>query len=471
MTNKKIIKLVRLRMPKDNYEHLNEILELVKNHGSNVLSPENKDWLVLRTKWQKQNIEGIYVGDIKSTLFMMGLIDTISLTKFGDDILKNWGNQFYVKQKLAKKLLVDMGGWAFCHILYSLPGSTREDLWEYYSEVYDPDIQEEYTDISKYNIFLTWLGIAKERGNTYEFNLDVFEKLLGLGINEMELLSEKLSEEARYCYMALIRMDNQEGKYHQTKDIRKVASTIFGKHIDTHKMYSYAMELKTLGLIEYGHRGATSRQRGQVGEWKLNYNEKYTEVVTKLLSDFFESKPDWNLKETVSMTFREINKKLQDTNIDIKGKALELFASKICWKLGIRGIKRRWQEEGVELDVTGIKSYPFYETFLIQCKNKATSVGAPVIAKELGTAFKEKFNNIMIFSTSGFTSNVRIYSKEAMVSTGVNIYLIDKIDIDLICDNENELLDVLKRENKMIESVRSNNSKIWDSLKQSSSSE
>ena len=113
---------------------------------------------------------------------------------------------------------------------------------------------------------------------------------------------------------------------------------------------------------------------------------------------------------------------MDSPDIDVRGRALETFAAKVCWILGIRNIEIRKMDR-IERDVVGNRRTPFFTNFLVQCKNQRNPVGPPVIVKELDTAFKEKYNNIMMFSPSGYVGGTQDYCNEVMVLTGVNIYL------------------------------------------------
>ena len=149
--------------------------------------------------------------------------------------------------------------------------------------------------------------------------------------------------------------------------------------------------------------------------------------------------------------------------IDTRGRALETFAAKVCWILGIRNIEIRKMDR-IERDVVGNRRTPFFTNFLVQCKNQRNPVGPPVIVKELGTAFKEKYNNIMMFSPSGYVGGTQDYCNEVMVLTGVNIYLFNKEDIDKIIDNQGNLLAIISEKNKEIEITRSNIDPVIESL-------
>ena len=87
------VPFTRLRMVLDNYTHLNEILEFVRDHGYSAIESADDDYKKLIENWQSQNIGGIDAGDIKTTLRMIELVDGDKLSDFGKEILENWNDQ------------------------------------------------------------------------------------------------------------------------------------------------------------------------------------------------------------------------------------------------------------------------------------------------------------------------------------------------------------------------------------------
>ena len=147
------VPFTRLRMVLDNYTHLNEILEFVNVHGCSAIDSSDNHYNELVENWNSRNIEGIDAGDIKSTLRMIELVDGDELSDFGKEILENWNDQEKVKNLIAKKMIIEKDGWAYCHILFHLSGKKRDELQLAYQEYYDADVAAQLTSISKYNIF------------------------------------------------------------------------------------------------------------------------------------------------------------------------------------------------------------------------------------------------------------------------------------------------------------------------------
>lgn len=463
MPKKPSIKLMRLRASLGIYKNLDKFLEFLKEYGYDSISKNNDNWKKLENKLKKEEIRGLDLGDLKSTFRMLDLVQNSNLSEFGLKLYRSRNDEEEMKRLLAAKMIKEKDGWAYCKILSIMSGRSREEIAEMYQEVFDPGMQEEHTDISKYNIFLEWLGITKKTGRGYIFIQERFEKLTGIEFKDIELIDKNLKYGSKICLLALIRLNSMENKSYNVKDIRKTVLDLFGKKLNTHHMQHYADELRRMEFIEYSHRGrGKNKQRGSVGQWKLNEeNRELKKYTLDLLQKFFLSKFDWNLEEIIYKSFKTILKEMKNPDRHKRGIALEQFASKICWVMGLRDIKNRTLEEGVELDVTANKVLPFFTKFLIQCKNHKNSIGVPVLAKELGIASVEKYNHVMIFSTSGFVSEMRPYVNKAIISTGINIYLFDNEDIEKMADNSNAIYEIFARENRIIENVREGKEDYW----------
>lgn len=451
------VKLLRLRASLDFYKNLKDFLEFIKSNGYSSIAANNPNWKAFKQTLKKKGIVGLDEGDIKSTLRQLDIINGTAFSSFGEELYSFRSDEQKLKNLLALKMLKEKKGWAYCHVLSKTSGKTREEIFEAYKAMYDSDIQEEYTDISKYNIFLEWLGIAKRTGSTYIFIKENFESLLDIPLGELERVSASLSNDAKLCLLALIKLDSNSHKKFEGKEIRKTVGDLYGEDLSVHNMQLYSTELKRLGLITYSHRGRTSSyRRGSVGEWELNRDNSLLRDLTASLLETFLIRHDWPLADIIQKSFKQLLKDMKTEDVYKKGVYLEQFASKICWALGLREIQIRDIEHGVELDVTGIKTKPFFTKFLVQCKNHRTPTSVSILLREIGIALSEKYNNIILISTSGFVKGMRPYADRVMNSTGLNIYLIDKEDIEKISEEPRNIYSIFERENKHIKDVRVN---------------
>ncbi|MFW6030333.1 MAG: restriction endonuclease [Halanaerobiales bacterium] len=437
------VKLIRLRMTENNYEFLPFLLRLAK---VNCLQANNRYFTYLRDQ-----MVGKDFNDIKSTLQKLDIIQGDTLTSYGNFLYLHRHKIEFLKKQLAQKVLIDKGGWAFCHILSMAPGVNREKIWYLYKEIYDEDLQEVYTDISKYKNFLKWIRILKENG---DFDDSKFKEYIGLSIFELDNIYSHLHLDTRLCFVALSKLDNSV--MHEPKRIRETVELLFNRKLNTHKMDIYRQELENHALIL--PKGAHGR--GQSNKWRLSNKGK--RINNKHLQDMFLTDNNLSTIQIFNKSFNELINTVRSSSTHEKGEALEVFTAKLCWILGMRNIIIRHRED-VEIDVVGEIHFPLYNKILVQCKNQSNSVGPPIIAKELGTASIEKYNSLIMVSYSGFTSETREYIKKAMTYTGINILLFDQEDIDRISSSSStneeisNVYDIFKRETKLVADIRNSN--------------
>lgn len=454
------IKLVRLRGSLSFYKNLKEFLFFLHEKGYEQLSADSSDWKSFKEDLIRKGVDGLDLGDVKSTLRMIGIVNDSSFTQFGQDLFDHRDDEEYIKEKLAKLMLFDKKGWAYCEVLKKLPYSTREEIGQLYEEEFDREtFQEEYTDISKYNIFLTWLGVAQEGSHRGRYKLveEIYNNYLGIVSNTIEFIDRNLRIEEKYCLMALIKLNSLERKAYFVRDIRHFVFLNYNKNLNTHNINGYGRRLQEKGYITYSYSSedqSRAHQRGQQGMWLLTENPNLNEITLKILEDTIKFHVNWSLIDVITKSFSEIGAKLESQNDNERGIALEQFASKLCFILGLKNIKINYREEGLELDVVAQQEFPFFTKFLIQCKNKNDTTSPSVLYKEVGVATTKKFNNIMLFSKSGFSSNMRDKAREAMRKTGVNVFLFDGEDIAKIMVEPMSIIRIIERENIRIKEVR-----------------
>lgn len=455
-----VIKLQRLRCSLEFYNNLDLFLEFLKDAGYSHFSERDEKWKDLREKLSERGVkEKFDFPDIKSTLRMLDIVENSKLSKFGKIVYLLKDNKEKLKQILAEKMLKEKKGWAYCLILKKLPYGTREQIAELYEETFDREsFQDELTDISKYNIFLKWLGVVNEAKGRYKLIDEKFNDYMGITTSEIELIDKKLKEPEKYCLMALIKLNSLKERSYAVKEIREFVLENFNYKINIHNQNSYGKNLKEMGYIDYDYSGGgkvKDHQRGEKGLWVLKLNNPVKQIIKRILEDTIKIDLDWGLINVYSMSFSEIAKRMNSKKDNERGAGLEQFASKICWILRLRNIKINYVEPGLELDVVAEQNHPFFSKFLIQCKNKNKPVSPRVLFQEVGVASTNKFDNIMVFSMDGFTTATRSVAERVMERTGINVFLFDGDDIKRIANKpEEELIKVIKRENINIKKVR-----------------
>ena len=186
-------------------------------------------------------------------------------------------------------------------------------------------------------------------------------------------------------------------------------------------------------------------------------------LTADFLSIYLAAGSDPDLARIVRTSFADLRRELEDPIEDEAAKALEWFAAKVCWRLGLRTIEVRSLKVvgGIEVDVVADRSLPSYQRYLVQCKRHATRLGPPIIAKELGTATVEKIENILFVSTGGYTPSARAFRRQVMRETGKNILMLDEADVAAICADESRLYGIINRENAFCRAVRTGDDEFW----------
>ena len=453
------IKLVRLRGSLKFYEHLKDYLEFLHHFGYASFQDSNEDWLNLKQRLNEQGADGFDLGDIRSALRMLNIVENGELTLFGTDLYNHREDEDYLKKEIGQLMLIDKKGWAYCEILKKLPYGNREKIGELYEEVYDRGgFQDEYTDISKYNIFLNWLGVSRKgNGNKYKLIETKYNEYLGIVTNDIERFDRDLKLEEKYCLIALIKLNSLGRRPYKVKEIREFVSQFYNYKLNIHNQNGYGRKLQEKGYIQYdysSHNQASTHQRGQQGMWTLVESDSFNDIILKILEDTIKLDINWSLIDIIESDFDTIAEKINSSSDHERGIGLEQFASKICWTLGLKNIKLNYMERGLELDVIANQEHPFFTKFLIQCKNTSSTTSPAILYKEVGVASTKKFNNIMIFTTSGFSSNMREVADNVMKKTGINVFLFDNDDVSDIINNPKSLMKIIERENVHIKEIR-----------------
>lgn len=437
------------------YEHLDVLLELA-NAGIESFRPKSPAW--------KRYVRSIPVGhgrgaaaqNVRNGLHNLGIINADGLTPFGRVLYARRRNQQFLKQEIAKEALLNRGGWAFCHALDVCAGGGREAIWEFYREQYHPEMPEHRMNISHFNHLLVWLEVSDEQ---YRFNRGQFQRLCGLSTDAInELL--RLSEDARRSCLGLLGLGPG---WHPGRDIRHAVDRQTGKSISVHSMHAIARELQRAGLIDYRQKGQGALERGQHGEWRVRRTRETRVLTDSFLSKLFQVSVNWDLADALHKPFPRLLQEMKSENRDRKGRALEQFVAKICWKMGIRSLRFRSRDviRGIEVDLVGEKLSPTFHRYLVQCKNHKNPIGPSAISKELGVSVIRSIENLIVASTAGFVEETRPYIREVIQKTGRNIFLLDERDISKLCQDENSLFEIVERENHYNRSIRTGEDTFW----------
>lgn len=458
------------------YQRVPFLLRLVDRHTSAFLKPADPRWQAFQQTLPIGNGRGANANNVRSSLRTLGLLDDMGLTPLGQEISRLRGRTGLERAKvlLAKRLILERNGWAFCHALEIVGGQGREAIWDFYREAYDPDPPAHYDNITDINKLLVWAGVST---TTFTLNRPAFDAMAGVRLEDLRGIA-RLKPDTKLCLRALLTLSRTD--WHTGKEIQEAASMLVGRAPSVHAMQAHAKELVQADLIEYGHKGVAATAvtaatgvgtaapprlaRGRTGQWRLKPSGVLDQLTTDFAQVYLAHDPNWDLTAILEKSFSQLWEQLNRApTIDAQARALELIAGKLCWILGLRRIRVRTPDEvrGIEADVVADRRVPHYQRFLVQCKKQASALGPPIIAKELGTASVLHIENLLFVSTGGFTPSARAFARLSMQQTGRNILMLDEADIEAITSDDASLVSIIRRENDHCRAVRQGNPDEW----------
>jgi hypothetical protein len=372
----------------------------------------------------------------------LGVLDARwRLTPFGNELVKKIKDADAFKKAVAKHLILLKGGLQFCRALQTVArernGGYRARLAAFLSEKYQLAFWRDLNNISTMHNFLEWAGVCKK----YRLNEQVFTETVGLDVASVKT-AEDLSVEAASLLDALIRAGGEAAP----GTLRAQTETLLGRPINPHSMPVFGKELEEKGLIEL------PRQRGsRTRPWQIKAAET-TKIVSAMAAQLAGTRfiPDDAFKKTFGELIVEIKRAPKDR----KGRALELLAARLCWRLGLINIEIRKLNE-YEIDVRAEGTRPIFQKWIIQCKATQNALGVEVILREYGIAKLENIPVIAFVTTSSLTSQAREVAKQVMKWSNKVVLVFAQDELKTLAKNENALFDILASQSEAAREVKS----------------
>jgi len=206
--------------------------------------------------------------------------------------------------------------------------------------------------------------------------------------------------------------------------------------------------LKDAGFITL-ERGTRSPGRG-AKPFTVKPTEKLkNEIILPILSQL-EQQVYSDLRPLLRKSFSEIFNDLNDSNIHIRGLALEALAFKLMRIIDLNYVATRLRGSataGAEVDLIFESSRLVFSRWQIQCKN-TLSIRLDDVAKEVGLTHMLKSNVIVMVGTGEIGLNARVYANKIMADSNLAIVMIDRDDLENIIVNPANILQVMYREAK-----------------------
>jgi Restriction endonuclease len=353
--------------------------------------------------------------------------------------LKNEINQAH--QRFAVHILTEREGLLLARLIENIRARGEQVTLEYLGEEMNDlgfKIPPNSTYISTMRNWLAQAGVFYPTG--YEVNWDVIYDLLNIDADTIDDLYQ-LTPEQKYFLRSMVNLDVRE--FTPSNNIAKHTRSVYKVRLTTKNLVKDVLEpLRQLGLIE---TRKTTTGRGAKPH-NVRLSEKGTNEVLRPLVDSLANITELTSAE-VNRPFEDIVAELNHDSIDMRGKALELFAVWIIRLLGLRFSKWRLRSYqatgGGEVDVLAASDKIVYSRWQIQCKNQRSAVGIDVITKEVGLTFLTKADIIMVVTTSRFARDAVNYANLVTDNSRYYIILLDGDDVQRISEDKSRIVDIL----------------------------
>lgn len=361
-----------------------------------------------------------------------------SLTKFGKKLLKLTKDSGEFKSEIARHLILEKGGLAFCRALEVLrtSGRSREQIAEFLAEKYRIDYWRDLNNISSMHNLLEWADVCSK----YQLNSEKFKEIAGIDTGDAKN-AEELSPEANMLLHALARA----GGVAAPGELRRQAEMLSGRRINPHNVPAYGRELEKRGFIHLpGQRGS------KTATWQLQKKQQAA-MMAKVAAGLSEARPLPD--EAFSRTFAELLKAAGAKNTDKRGRALEHLAARICWKLNLQNIEMRKLSD-YEIDVRAEARRPIFQKWVMQCKAARNVLGPAPVLREYGIAKLENIPVIAFVVTSGVSDRARSIADQIMKQSNKVVIILDESDLTAIARDENSLYQILERQSEHARAIK-----------------
>jgi len=320
------------------------------------------------------------------------------------------------------------------------------------------EVTEHNTAINTMRLWLAKAGIfpeTKSQSSAWIINNAKKEEILGIKDSTLKGI-DALDTHQRAFLIALCKVNPSD--WIKASDIRDLAEATDESKVKFTRasLPKQILEpLTTSGLIEWrsgGTKGGKTAELRVTKEFKSDILEPFISGATVSL--------DPQITRYYKMRAEDIYSDLNSSDTGKKGQALEAYAIQLMRILGLRLIawrKRAKDSTGqAEIDalMTGVIG-SIATTWQVQCKNKPnSSVNLEDIAKEIGTATVTKATHILFVTNGTYTKDAREFANKVMASSSLSIYLLDKIDFEIVRKNPTALAQLLESQSRKIASDR-----------------
>jgi site-specific DNA-methyltransferase (cytosine-N4-specific) len=423
-----------------------EVLEIAKTVNGNWKEFEEQ----IRKKYFDSNKTSLknrkkLANNCKLGMIAYGIIDrNAQLTEFGEYLYKIRHDSNLLYKSFAQHILKNLHGVSLvqCILDMHLSGEnvTLIKLREWLEErgIHFPSGGKHPS------IMRLWLEKAGIFKHGWQVDETKFKEILGLSIEEIEILST-FSQEQK-AYLKTLANMGDTGPF-LSNEVKKLASATYGVKFDEKNLPKQVLyPLEKAGYIKLT-RGTKVPGRG-AKPFLVEITEKFKKDILLPLIEQLEKQVLSDIRPLLKRNLVDILRELHSEDTYKKGLALEALAFKLLRLLDMDYVATRLRGTatgGAEVDLIFHSTRLVYSRWQVQCKN-TKRVALDDVAKEVGLTHFLKSNVIVIISTGKIGEEARRYANKIMTDSNLSIVMIDGEDIKDIIENPSYIVDVFNRE-------------------------
>lgn len=423
------------------------LLELAHEHATDWKAFEGavRDRYFARNKTSDYN-KGKLANNTKLSMRAYGLIgaEDATLTATGQALYDIRADEMGLYAVFARHILKNRQGMNFVQCLLDM-WAAGEDIdlnkLRRWLEERGLDVPRGGKHMSTMRLWLEKAGVFV---SGYRVNQARLNEILGLNVEEFEVLATLTSEQRAYL-KALANIGG--GGPHFSNDIERLATSTYGVRFNEKNLPKQVLyPLRDAQYITL-ERGTREAGRG-AKPFLVGATEKLASDIITPLIEQLEQQTHADLRPLLRKPLREIRRELDSDNRHIRGLALEALAFKLMRLIDLTYVATRLRGSstgGAEVDLIFESARLVFSRWQVQCKNTAR-VSLDDVAKEVGLTHFLKSNAIVMVSTGEIGNEARRYSNKIMTDSNLCVVMLDKSDLALIESSPAAIVDVFTRE-------------------------
>lgn len=423
---------------------LTKVLQFAKRHGGN--------WRAFEDAIREQYFDGHktteynrrkLANNTKLGMIAYGLIDRDgNLTEFGSRLYTLRLDEAALYREFGKHILLNLHGTNLVQCIQDMEASGETvDLVKLREWLDDRGVH--FPRGGKHaSIMRLWLEKAGVFASGWRVDEVKFKEVLGLGSEEIEILSQFTGEQR--SYLKTVANMGGSGSF-ASNEVEKLATATYGIKFNEKSLPKDVLyPLKDAGYLTLtkgtGGRGAK--------HFMVSPTPRLIKNLIEPLLNQLEQQTDAKLRPLLRKPFKDVVEEISSRNKHVRGLALEALAFKLMRLVDMDYVATRLRgvaTGGAEVDVIFESSRLVFSRWQIQCKNTGR-VSLDDVAKEVGLTHFLKSNVIVIVSTGEIGSEARRYANKIMSDSNLCIVMIDGRDIAAIVANPAAIVGVFQRE-------------------------